>query len=66
MTDDKREGVRGPGDAPGQKKTYEVTNPTTGEIRIVTQAEWREQKLGQQGFQKPPDLPEEGEVDVPE
>lgn len=49
---------RGGVNAPGQSKTYTVTNPTTGETKTVTQREWREQKLGQQGFEKPPDLDE--------
>lgn len=50
------------GQAPGQDKTYDITNPATGETRTVTQREWREQKLGQQGFEKPAELPDEPEV----
>lgn len=48
----------GPGNR-GQDKTYTVTNPATGEQRTVTQREWREQKLGQQGFEKPADMPDD-------
>lgn len=49
---------RGNQDNRGQNKTWNVTNPTTGETRTVTTREWREQKLGQQGFEKPVDLEE--------
>ena len=49
----------GPGNQ-GQDKVYTVTNPATGESRQVTQREWREQKLGQAGFKKPDDMPDEG------
>lgn len=51
--------------APGQDKTYQITNPSTGETRTVTQREWREGKLGQQGWQKPADLPETPEDQTP-
>lgn len=56
MTD--KEKSIGTGTAPGQQKMYTVTNPTTGESRVVTQAQWREEKLGKQGFEKPDDLDE--------
>lgn len=57
MTDGKGQG-KGTSGAAGQQKSYVVTNPTTNETRTVTQAEWREQKLGKQGFVKPDDLDE--------
>ena len=40
------------GQAPGQDKTHTITNPTTGESRMITQREWREQgrDLRDQGF----------------
>lgn len=60
MASEKQQG-RGTDTAKGQQKTYDVTNPTTGETRTVTQAQWREQKLGQQGFEKPADLDESAE-----
>jgi hypothetical protein len=60
---------RGGTNAPGQQKTWTVTNPKTGETRQCTSREWREQKLGQQGFLKPPDLDdsadEAGTTDAP-
>lgn len=56
---------RGTDHAPGQQKSYSITNPSTGESRTVTQAEWREQKLGQQGWQKPVDMPDEPEPGSP-
>jgi hypothetical protein len=52
-------------DNKGQNKLYQITNPATGEQRTVTQAQWREEKLGQQGWQKPADLPEEPEAPAP-
>jgi hypothetical protein len=58
-------GDKGKGTGPGNKgqdKVYTVTNPTTGETRTVTQRQWREEKLGQQGFEKPAELPEEPEA----
>jgi hypothetical protein len=48
--------------APGQDKTYTVTNPTTGETRTVTQREWRSEQLGKAGWEKPADLPDDGET----
>lgn len=45
-------------DNKGQNKVYQITNSTTGEVRTVTQRQWREEKLGQQGWQKPDDLDE--------
>jgi hypothetical protein len=50
---------RGTATAAGQDKTYQVRNPSTGETRTVTQREWREQRLGQLGFEKPADMPED-------
>jgi hypothetical protein len=50
---------RGTSAAPGQDKTYQVRNPATGETRTVTQREWREGRLGQAGFEKPADMPED-------
>lgn len=54
------------GQGHGQDKVYEVTNPQTGEKRTVTQREWREQKLGRAGFQKPDDMPEDEAGDTGE
>lgn len=45
--------------APGQQKTFEITNPATGETKTVTQAEWREQQLGKAGWVKGSDAPED-------
>jgi hypothetical protein len=63
MVNDNQGGGQGKNteNAAGQQKSYNVTNPTTGETRTVTQAEWREQKLGQQGFEKPDVVDEETE-----
>jgi hypothetical protein len=62
--DDKPRGGGRDGDGPkGQNKTYTVRNPDTGEVRTVTQREWREQKLGQAGFVKPEDLSEDDSDD---
>ena len=49
--------------APGQQKTYVITHPTDPTSpRTVTQEEWREEKLGQKGWSKPADMPEEPEA----
>ena len=66
MGSDKQQG-RGTAGAKGQQKTYDVTgtNPQTGEAlppRTVTQAEWRSEKLGQQGYTKPEDLDDDTET----
>lgn len=49
----------GPGNR-GQDKTWTITHPEQpGVTREVTTREWREQKLGQAGWEKPADMPEE-------
>ena len=56
----------GPGEGNrGQDKVHTITNPATGETRQVTQRQWREEKLGQQGWQKPADMPEDDEQPLP-
>jgi len=49
-----------PGSAPGQQKTYDITGTapdgTALPARTVTQQQWREEKLGKQGYVKPEDL----------
>jgi hypothetical protein len=52
------------GDNKGQQKTYVITNPATGETRTVTQQQWREEKLGKAGWEKPADMPDEPEPTV--
>ena len=48
-----------PNPGQGQQRTWAITHPTTGEVREnVTTESWRIDKLGQQGFEKPPDMPE--------
>lgn len=52
--------------APGQQKTFVVTHPTDPRSPMtVTQAQWREQKLGQQGWSKPEDAPDEPDEPEP-
>jgi hypothetical protein len=63
MANETNQGPR-PNAGKGQQKTYQVTgvNPQTGETltpRLVTQEEWRTQKLGKQGYEKPADMPED-------
>lgn len=52
------------GGPPGQQKVYTITNPATGETRTVTQQQWREEKLGKAGWEKPEELPEEPDPGV--
>jgi len=41
-----------------KEQSYEAQNPETGETKTVTLREWRDQKLGQQGWVKvSPDFP---------
>lgn len=47
----------------GQSKTFTITNPATGESREVNQRQWREEKLGQAGWQKPEDVDDDFEDD---
>ena len=50
---------------PGQQKTYVVTHPTDPTSpKEVTQEQWREDKMGQAGWVKPPDMPEVPEPPV--
>lgn len=55
----------GSASAPGQQKTYDVTGTgPDGQAlppRTVTQEQWRTEKLGQAGYQKPADLDESAE-----
>ena len=61
--EDKPQGGQGTGPGnKGQDKTYTITNPATGEQREVTQRQWREEKLGQQGWEKPADLDDSGSL----
>lgn len=51
---------------PGLNKEYVITRTLpdgTVETQTVTQRQWRDQKLGQAGWEKPPDLEE---VEPPE
>jgi hypothetical protein len=55
-----------PAGAKGQDKVWNVTgtDPVTGlplPPRTVTTRQWREEKLGQQGYVKPDDLDESAE-----
>lgn len=45
------------GENRGQSKTYVITKPGE-QPRTVTQQQWKDEKLGQQGWQKPDDLDE--------
>jgi len=49
----------------GQQKTYVITNPATGETRTVTQQQWREEKLGKAGWEKPAEMPDEPDEPEP-
>jgi hypothetical protein len=54
------------GKSKGLDKEYEVSHPLTGETRIVTQRQWKDEKLGRAGWEKPPEMIEEQGVDEDE
>lgn len=65
--EDTPKGGKGLEHAKGQQKTYDITgtDPATGEPlpdRTVTQAEWRQEKLGKAGYVKPEDMDESEDV----
>ena len=52
-------------DNKGQQKTHTMTNPTTGESREITQADWREhhKEYEAEGFVRPEDVEETSDSD---